>query len=71
MYTVTKHIIGSYSARRFCSDEATKLKKSIILPSTKFKNRLNAEQTLQRDNHIYKVNYTYIILQFMHLSIIL
>lgn len=56
MYTVHKYLSPFRSARRFYSDDSTKLKKSIFLPVTKFKNRLNVDQTIQRDNHIFKVN---------------
>lgn len=55
MYTATKYMSRFHSARRFHSDDTTRLKKSIFLPVTKFKNRLNADQTIQRDNHIFKV----------------
>jgi len=56
MYTVTKYLSRFNSVRRFYSDDTTRLKKSIFLPVTKFKNRLNADQTIQRDTHIFKVN---------------
>lgn len=62
MYTVTKYLPRFYSYRRY-SDEATKLKKSIYLPVTKFKNRLNAEQTVQRDNHIFNVKHQKLIIK--------
>ncbi|XP_050428202.1 isoleucine--tRNA ligase, mitochondrial isoform X2 [Adelges cooleyi] len=39
---------------RFYSDEATKIKKSVFLPASKFKSWLNTGQTLQRDKQIYK-----------------
>jgi len=55
MYAVTKHLSRFHSVSRFYSDDATRLKKSIFLPVTKFKNRLNADQTIQRDSHIFKV----------------
>jgi len=51
MYTVTKYL------SRFYSDDSSQLKKSIFLPVTKFKNRLNADQTVQRDSHVFKVNF--------------
>ncbi|XP_060879352.1 isoleucine--tRNA ligase, mitochondrial [Metopolophium dirhodum] len=54
MYTVTKYLSRFHSVRRFYSDDTTRLKKSIFLPVTKFKNRLNADQTIQRDSHIFK-----------------
>lgn len=54
MYTVTKHLSRFHLAKRFYCDEGTKLKKSVFLPTTKFKNRLSTEQTIQRDNHILK-----------------
>jgi hypothetical protein len=58
MYTVTsvtKYLSRFHSVNRFYSDDTTRLKKSIFLPVTKFKNRLNADQTIQRDSHIFKV----------------
>jgi len=55
MYTVTKYLTRFHSVRNFYSDDTTRLKKSIFLPVTKFKNRLNADQTIQRDSHIFKV----------------
>lgn len=55
MYTVTKYCFRLNSARRFYSDEAIQLKKSVFLPITKFKSRLNVDQTIQRDSHIFKV----------------
>ncbi|XP_060838287.1 isoleucine--tRNA ligase, mitochondrial [Rhopalosiphum padi] len=57
MYTVTsvtKYLSRIHSVNRFYSDDTTRLKKSIFLPVTKFKNRLNADQTIQRDSHIFK-----------------
>lgn len=56
MYTVTKYLSRFHSVIRFYSDDSTRLKKSIFLPVTKFKNRLNAEQTIERDSHVFKVN---------------
>lgn len=56
MYTVTKYLTSLNSIRRFYSNEAIKIKKSVFLPLTKFKNRLNVDQTIQRDDHIFKVN---------------
>lgn len=61
MYTVTKYLSHFHSTRRFYSDEATKLKKSVFLPITRFKSRLNVEQTIQRDSNILKVK------QLLHL----
>lgn len=58
MYTIKNHLPRLYFCKRFYSDETTKLKKTIFLPITKFKNRLNADQNIQRDNHIFKVNKT-------------
>jgi len=55
MYTVNKYLSRFHSVSRFYSDDVTRLKKSIFLPVTKFKNRLNADQTIQRDSHIFKV----------------
>lgn len=55
MYTVTKYLFHPHLTRCFFSDEATKLKKSLFLPITNFKSRLNVEQTIQRDNNIFKV----------------
>lgn len=57
MYTVTKYLSRLNYARRFYSTNITKLKKSLNLPTTKFKNRLNVDQTIQRDRHIFEVNY--------------
>lgn len=54
MYTVTKYLCRFHSVKRSYSDDTTQLKKSIFLPVTKFKNRLNADQTIQRDSHIFK-----------------
>jgi len=55
MYTVAKYLSRFHSASRFYSDDTTRLKKSIFLPVTKFKNWLNPDQTIQRDSHIFKV----------------
>lgn len=66
MYTVTKYLTRLYSVKRFYSEEATKLKKSIFLPVTKFKTRLNTDQTIQRDSHIYKVKDKYLIHKFAY-----
>lgn len=55
MYTVTRHLTRFHPDRRFYTDEATKLKKTVYLPVTKFKNRLNVDQTIQRDRHIFEV----------------
>jgi len=56
MYTVTKYVCRFHSVRRFHSNDTAQLKKSIFLPVTNFKSRLNADQTIQRDSHIFKVN---------------
>lgn len=55
MYTVAKNIRSIRYFNRFYSDEATKIKKSVFLPASKFKSWLNTGQTLQRDKQIYKV----------------
>lgn len=55
MYSIKDHLPRLYLSKRFYSDEATKFKKTIFLPITKFKNRLNVDQNIQRDNYIFKV----------------
>lgn len=55
MYTIKNYLPRFNSSRRLYSDETTKFKKTIFLPITKFKNRLNVDQTIQRDKHIFKV----------------
>lgn len=55
MYTLHRYVSHFRSVRWFYSDDST-IKKSIFLPVTKFKNRLNVNQTIQRDNDIFKVN---------------
>lgn len=56
MYTISKYLCRLHSSRRLYSDEATRIKKSIFFPITKFKTHLSADQTIQRDSHIFKVN---------------
>jgi len=67
MYTVTKYISHFHITRRYYSDEAIKLKKSIFLPVTKFKSWLNSEQSIQRDNHIFKVKHAYLIIKLYYI----
>lgn len=55
MYTISKYLLCLHSSKRLYSDEATRIKKSILFPITKFKTHLSADQTIQRDSHIFKV----------------
>jgi hypothetical protein len=55
MYNLHKYLYSFRSVRWFHSDDST-IKKSIFLPVTKFKNRLNVNQTILRDYDIFKVN---------------